>query len=134
MKLPFKSNVPKSFDVAKVYAPVKTEQEKEHLREKANQQWQDEQARLRAEQGQQKRKNTGWNEKMLGNKNGAGPRSKPLPKQTPESNAKRSATLMGRVIPSITGVPKEIVTCPHCNKSGGKPQMHQWHFDRCKLR
>jgi hypothetical protein len=22
--------------------------------------------------------------------------------------------------------------CPHCNKSGGEPQMKQWHFDNCK--
>jgi len=27
---------------------------------------------------------------------------------------------------------KQIVTCPHCNKSGPKPQMLQWHFDKCK--
>lgn len=35
MKLPFKSNVPKDFDVAKHYNPILTEQQKEHLR-KAN--------------------------------------------------------------------------------------------------
>ena len=29
---------------------------------------------------------------------------------------------------------KQIVTCPHCNKSGPKPQMLQWHFDKCKFR
>lgn len=27
---------------------------------------------------------------------------------------------------------KQIVTCPHCNKNGPKPQMIQWHFDKCK--
>jgi hypothetical protein len=31
MKLPFKSNLPKDFDIAKHYSPIKTEQEKEHL-------------------------------------------------------------------------------------------------------
>jgi hypothetical protein len=30
--------------------------------------------------------------------------------------------------------PKEIVVCPHCNKSGGKPVMIRYHFDKCKLR
>lgn len=25
----------------------------------------------------------------------------------------------------------EIVTCPHCNKSGGKPGMTRYHFDNC---
>lgn len=33
-----------------------------------------------------------------------------------------------------TGVPHihEIVKCPHCNKSGIKPNMIRWHFDNCK--
>lgn len=29
---------------------------------------------------------------------------------------------------------KQTVTCPHCNKSGPRPQMLQWHFDKCKFR
>jgi hypothetical protein len=29
---------------------------------------------------------------------------------------------------------KIIVTCPHCNKSGGKPGMMTRHFDKCRLR
>jgi len=111
---------------------VKTEQEKEHLRAMANKQWEDEQSRQRAQAAQERRKLSGWNEKMKGNTNGSGARSKPLPKQTAESNARRSATLMGRVIPSITGVPKPKETCPHCGKIGGRPQMLQYHFDRCK--
>jgi hypothetical protein len=28
--------------------------------------------------------------------------------------------------------PKEIVTCPHCKKTGGKPVMYRYHFDKCK--
>lgn len=28
--------------------------------------------------------------------------------------------------------PKEIVTCPHCGKTGGKPVMMRWHFSNCK--
>jgi len=29
-------------------------------------------------------------------------------------------------------LPRETVICPHCDKSGPKPQMIQWHFDNCK--
>lgn len=39
--------------------------------------------------------------------------------------------------PSISAkfkTPKEVVTCPHCNKSGGKPVMVRYHFDNCKLK
>lgn len=28
--------------------------------------------------------------------------------------------------------PKKIISCPHCGRFGGEPQMHQWHFDKCK--
>jgi hypothetical protein len=28
--------------------------------------------------------------------------------------------------------PKKLLQCPHCNKIGGEPQMHQWHFQNCK--
>lgn len=27
---------------------------------------------------------------------------------------------------------EDIVTCPHCGKSGAKPGMKRWHFDKCK--
>jgi len=27
----------------------------------------------------------------------------------------------------------EEVTCPHCKKSGNKPPMMAWHFEKCKL-
>lgn len=30
--------------------------------------------------------------------------------------------------------PKESITCPHCNKVGGKPVMKRFHFDKCKDR
>lgn len=43
---------------------------------------------------------------------------------TPEANEKRSKSLTGR--------PKPVTVCPHCNKSGGVPQMKQWHFNNCK--
>lgn len=35
---------------------------------------------------------------------------------------------------AVRGRPKPQITCPHCGKVGGAPQMHQWHFDNCKLR
>lgn len=28
---------------------------------------------------------------------------------------------------------QDIVTCPHCNKSGGELTMPRWHFKNCKL-
>ena len=47
-----------------------------------------------------------------------------LPKQSTESNAKRSAAMKGREKPKVQ--------CPHCNKIGGLPTMKQWHFDNCR--
>lgn len=29
-------------------------------------------------------------------------------------------------------IPKEKVTCPFCNKTGGKNTMGRWHFNNCK--
>lgn len=29
--------------------------------------------------------------------------------------------------------PKKKICCPHCNKTGGEPQMKRWHFDNCKF-
>jgi hypothetical protein len=28
--------------------------------------------------------------------------------------------------------PKPAITCPHCGKTGGKPVMMRYHFDKCK--
>jgi hypothetical protein len=34
----------------------------------------------------------------------------------------------------LTNHPNKIqVTCPHCNKSGGKTNMQRYHFDKCKF-
>jgi hypothetical protein len=44
-----------------------------------------------------------------------------------ESIAKRSATRLGKSIKK-----HEIVTCPHCGKTGGAGGIKVWHFDRCK--
>lgn len=30
------------------------------------------------------------------------------------------------------GIKKEIVTCPYCQKTGGKPAMMRYHYDNCK--
>ena len=60
---------------------------------------------------------------------------------SPESNAKRSETLMGRIITedhankismAQKGKPKNKVECPHCSKIGGTGVMTRWHFDNCK--
>ena len=47
-----------------------------------------------------------------------------LNNNTQEANKKRSE--------SMKGIKKQIIECPHCNKTGGEPQMKQWHFDKCK--
>jgi hypothetical protein len=33
---------------------------------------------------------------------------------------------------SLRGQKREIVICPHCNKSGGSNVMKRWHFDECR--
>lgn len=35
---------------------------------------------------------------------------------------------------SPKGHKKEVISCPHCNKTGGKPAMMRFHFDNCKIR
>ena len=32
------------------------------------------------------------------------------------------------------GIKQEQVTCPYCNKVGGKPTMTRWHFENCKYK
>ena len=41
-----------------------------------------------------------------------------------DSNTKRKL--------KMSGIPKVKVTCPHCEKVGGKPVMLRHHFNRCK--
>ena len=83
--------------------------------------------------GQLKRAASGWSTKMLGNTNGAGKRTKKIV-QPEYANQARSEKLTGIVRENLRGVPKPKLTCPHCNKTGGKPQMIQFHFDKCKLK
>ncbi len=60
-----------------------------------------------------------------------------------ESKDKRSKALIGRkhsdntkkkMSDALLGRNKPKIECPHCGKIGGVPQMHQWHFDKCKER
>lgn len=38
-------------------------------------------------------------------------------------------------VPSpFAGKKHDLLTCPHCGKTGGKNGMIQWHFDKCKLK
>jgi len=37
-----------------------------------------------------------------------------------------------RVGDALRGKPKPKLTCPHCGKEGGAPQMKRHHFDNCK--
>ena len=30
------------------------------------------------------------------------------------------------------GIKKEVVTCPYCQKTGGKPAMKRFHYEKCK--
>lgn len=69
-------------------------------------------------------------------------------KMSEESSQKKSKSLSGKNKGRILGnqseewiekrvghrrnIPREKATCPHCNKTGGAPQMKQWHFDNCK--
>ena len=46
--------------------------------------------------------------------------------RTDEQNAATSARQKG--------VPKEVVDCPHCPKSGGISNMKRYHFDNCKFK
>jgi hypothetical protein len=99
----------------------------EHL--KNDPAWQAKQA-----EGQRKRKAEGWQSKMLGNTNGRGNKGRKGKPHTEEHKQYMSQKMMGRKIPSITGVPKPKETCPHCGKIGGRPQMIQYHFDKCKFK
>ncbi len=32
------------------------------------------------------------------------------------------------------GIPKPVICCPHCDKSGSPNNMYRWHFDNCKYK
>jgi len=110
----------------------KTEADKEKLRIANTLAAQRPEVQLRNREGQQKRKGTGWSKKMIGNTNGANGNGFTGRKHNPESIELIRQQALNRDHSTITGVPKERLTCPHCGKEGGRPQMYQWHFDRCK--
>ena len=60
-----------------------------------------------------------------GNKNGSGNKGR---KRTFANKERWLLNLSS----AKSGIPKPIIKCPHCEKTGGVPQMKQWHFDRCK--
>jgi hypothetical protein len=45
--------------------------------------------------------------------------------------AGKNNPMFGTVSP-FKGKKHKIVECPHCGKTGGGPQMIQWHFEKCK--
>jgi hypothetical protein len=50
-----------------------------------------------------------------------------------QKRTKESKRLMSKVAVERNNTSRRIV-CPHCSKEGPKPQMMQWHFDKCKNR
>lgn len=62
------------------------------------------------------------------------------PRPSAESNAKRSATMKGRVswnkgLPSINkGKPQPRATCEYCGHIGGAWSMKGHHFENCKMK
>lgn len=37
-----------------------------------------------------------------------------------------------RTSAALKGIPKKVVECPHCKKSGGEGNMKRYHFNNCK--
>jgi group I intron endonuclease len=58
----------------------------------------------------------------LGKKN----KGRKMPPRTQEYKDDASKRYKGKTRPQVT--------CPHCGLVGGVGSMHQWHFDKCKLR
>ena len=56
--------------------------------------------------------------------NGPWNKGKIIGPHSTESNQKRSL--------SASKEPKPSIQCPHCGKTGGKPVMIRFHFDKCK--
>jgi hypothetical protein len=91
---------------------------------------------VKQQQGQERRSKTNWSEKMVGNTNGASPDNPRFKgkKHKEESRKKTSESMKGKNHGTLVGVPKPKETCLHCGKIGGRPQMLQYHFDRCKFK
>ena len=50
-----------------------------------------------------------------------------------EANKNRSPEWKAGQSVAMINANKVQVTCPHCSKTGGRPIMTRWHFDKCKL-
>jgi hypothetical protein len=61
-------------------------------------------------------------------------------KGVPKPNMKgknNNACLPGvgdKISKALKGIPKKVVSCPHCGKSGGSNNMKRYHFEFCKLK
>lgn len=87
--------------------------------------------------------NSGRTSSMKGKKNPGLSAALKGKKQSPEHIAKCIAIKKGKPNPKVSaarkgvpsprkGIPQEKISCPYCNKTGGLPQMKQWHFENCK--
>jgi hypothetical protein len=45
---------------------------------------------------------------------------------------KVSKEAIEKVAAALRGKTHPVISCPHCNKSGGHSAMFRWHFDNCK--
>jgi len=79
-----------------------------------------------------KERNTGQKRSVEACKNiGDGSRGqKRKPRTTEHCNA-LSLAITGKKL-KTKGIPQQVVSCPHCNKSGGLPGMRRYHFGNCK--
>jgi hypothetical protein len=57
-----------------------------------------------------------------------------IDKWTPEQKEESRIKMIASNPVMMKGYKQAVVTCPHCNKSGGKGQMKTYHFDNCKQR
>ena len=48
-----------------------------------------------------------------------------------KAKGKPNLKLLGKPNLKLKGKVHEVITCPHCNISGGVPIMNRWHFDKC---
>ena len=44
-----------------------------------------------------------------------------------------SVETANKIKDTLTGRPRPIVECPHCNATGGIGAMYRWHFSNCKV-
>ncbi len=78
------------------------------------------------------------NLKPCGEKGGAGPRPQAVKDKISNALLKRGTEFYEKFAETHKKAMQESnslqVTCPHCNKTGGRSPMHRWHFDNCRTR